>query len=95
MLHNRINKKIKTLQNFSKNRCIQLMVHWNDFEIIEFHTISSLLEKYNDITIDKDIMHTSLSKQSHKFYNTYDHLFKEILIGEEVEIHNMTIVRIA
>ena len=95
MLQKKINKQIVTLQRYSKNRCIQLMVHWNGFEIIEFHTIASLMEKYDDIRFDKDISHISLARKSNKYFETYNNLFNEILIGEEVEIDNMTIVRIS
>ena len=93
-LQKKINKQIVTLQKYSKSRCIQLMVHWNGYEIIEFHTIESLMDKYSDITPDKDISYLSLTRRTQKVFDTYDHLFKEILIGEEVEIDNMTIVRI-
>ena len=95
MLQKKINKQIVTLQRYSKNRCIQLMVHWNGFEIIEFHTVASLMEKYDDIKFDKDISYVSLARKSQTVFETYDHLFKDILIGEEVEIDNMTIVRIS
>ena len=89
-----INKQIENLQKWNKDIGIKLMVHWNGFEIIEFHTIKSLMDKYSDITPDRDISYLSLTRRTQKVFDTYDHLFKEILIGEEVEIHNMTIVRI-
>ena len=53
------------------------------------------MEKYDDIRFDKDISHISLARKSNKYFETYNNLFNEILIGEEVEIDNMTIVRIS
>ena len=95
MLQKKINKQIRTLQDFRKNRCIQLLVHWNDYEIIEFHTIQSLIDDYSDITLDGDISHVSYSLVKDKIYNTYNELFENISISEIVTIHNMTIVRIS
>ena len=90
-----INKKINTLIESNENKCITLLVHWNDYEIVEFHTIDTLMNQYDDIKQDKDISHVSYSFIKEKIYNTYNELFKNISVNEIVTIHNMTIVRLS
>ena len=90
-----INKQIDKLIEDNKNKCITLLVHWNDYEIIEFHTIDTLMDKYSDITPSMDISHVAYSLLKDKPYNTYGELFSNIGVNEVVVIHNMTIVRIS
>ena len=91
----KINKQIDKLIEDNKNKCITLLVHWNDYEIIEFHTIDTLMDKYSDITPSMDISHVAYSLLKDKPYNTYGELFSNIGVNEVVVIHNMTIVRIS
>ena len=95
-----INKKIDSLIESNKNKCITLLVHWNDYELIEFHTIETLMGNYSDITPKSNISHVSYSRTKCNgnkpiIYNTYDDLFKNISVSEIVEIHNMTIIRLS
>ena len=90
-----INKQIDKLIEDNKNKCITLLVHWNDYEIIEFHTIDTLMDNYSDITPSTDISYVAYSLLKGKPYNTYGELFSNIGVNEVVVIHNMTIVRIS
>ena len=92
---NLINKKIEKLIDSNKHKSITLLVHWNEYEIIEFHTIETLIYNYDDIKLNEDISHVSYSFIKNKIYKTYNELFTNISVSEKVEIHNMTIVRLS